>query len=243
MDTKLSMMPKYYTIKTIILDEIKAGIFKKGELIPSEKLLQEKYNVSRITVKRALDELAAEGYVNRIQGKGTYVQSDKTSAIPFSNKMISCSDEIRNINMVPSRKAISKQIENCTEEIAGILEVEPGTPVLHFSRIYYANHTPINFSDGYISLRDLQGLDNYDLEQNSLMHIIQNNYGLDITMVKGDAQAISADGILLDYLEIEKGFPLLKLDTLSCYEKEDGKHYCETVISYYRTDLLKVSML
>ena len=61
MDTNMSIMPKYMAIKNIILEEIKTGIFKKGELIPSEKILQEKYNVSRITVKRALDEVMKSG--------------------------------------------------------------------------------------------------------------------------------------------------------------------------------------
>lgn len=242
MDSELEMIPKYYAIKNIILDEIKSGILKKGELIPSEKVLQEKFGVSRITVKRALDELASEGYLYRVQGKGTFVQNDKAKTIPFSKKMVSCSDEIRKIHMVPSRKAVISEVKGCNKEVAEELGLEIGEPVLHFARIYYADRTPINYSDGYINLKDLDGLEKYDLEHNSLMHIIQNNYGLDIEMIKSDAEAVCSSGKLSEMLDIDDGFPLIKLSTLSGY-KRGTQRYCETVISYYRTDLLKISIV
>lgn len=242
MDTNMSIMPKYMAIKNIILEEIKTGIFKKGELIPSEKILQEKYNVSRITVKRALDELALEGYVSRAQGKGTFVETDHVKSIPFEKKMISCSDEIRAINMTPSRKTVKHEVFVADKVIARELEIPEGSRVLHFARIYYADRTPINYSDGYINLQDLEGLEMFDLENNSLMHIIQNHFGLNIEMIRSSAEAVCAKEELAEWLEVEEGFPLIKLESLSGYMKEEQK-FCEKVISYYRTDLLKISII
>lgn len=71
-----SMAPKYYIVKRAIIRKIEKEEYKENELIPSERELTEMFGVSRITVRRAVDELVGENYLYRIQGKGTYVKSD-----------------------------------------------------------------------------------------------------------------------------------------------------------------------
>ncbi|MFX3617421.1 MAG: GntR family transcriptional regulator [Sporolactobacillus sp.] len=237
-----TVLPKYYIVKKAVLNFIQSGQLKKDDLIPTEKLLQEQFNVSRITVKRALDELTSEGYLYRLQGRGTFVRNTKSANMPFSRKMISCSDEIRRQDMVPSRKVIAKKIVKADYEIAKNLRIEVGQPVLHFSRIYYADGAPINFSDGYLSLDDLQGLGERNLEGQSLTHILQNDYNLDIEITEGHIEAVMAQGQLPDYLQVEKSFPLLKIHAVSGYMKKGEQKYCETVNSYYRTDSFKITL-
>ena len=73
-------LPKYYLVKKEIAQRIESGEIAPDEQIPSERELIEHYQVSRITVRKAIDELAAEGYLYKIQGKGTYVKAEEGSS-------------------------------------------------------------------------------------------------------------------------------------------------------------------
>ena len=76
-------LPKYYLLKRDIVNKIELGEYQEGSLIESERELMEKYQFSRITVRKAIDELVNEGYLYRIQGKGTYVKGETESQNPF----------------------------------------------------------------------------------------------------------------------------------------------------------------
>jgi DNA-binding GntR family transcriptional regulator len=144
--------------------------------------------------------------------------------------------------MVPSRKVIKKDVIQCDAEVSKLLNIEIGDPVLHFCRVYYADEIPINYSDSYISLKDMLGLEKFDLEKLSLMHIMQNEYGLNIELIGGELEATVVKGKLKEYLKINEGFPLIKMTTVSGYNKRGLQHYSEYVISYYRTDTIKLTI-
>ena len=72
-------IPLYYQVKESLLEKIKSNQFKVGDLIPSESELQEEYNVSRITIRRAIQELVQEGHLHTVQGRGTFVSKPKVS--------------------------------------------------------------------------------------------------------------------------------------------------------------------
>ena len=87
-----SAMPLYYQLQEELRNTINAGIYKAGEMIPTEKVLELKYGVSRITVRKAIEELAHEGLLTKKQGKGTVVTrkivEDDTSVLKgFTEKM------------------------------------------------------------------------------------------------------------------------------------------------------------
>lgn len=70
-------VPKYYQLKKILIEKINNEEFEVNVPIPSERELTELYQVSRITVRKAIEELVNEGYLYKIQGKGTYVKTDE----------------------------------------------------------------------------------------------------------------------------------------------------------------------
>lgn len=80
-------IPKYKTIKKFLLNQIKSNKFKQDEKLPSEKELMNRFSVSRITVRKALDELAVEGYIYRLQGIGAFVKRS-IAKIDNSSKLI-----------------------------------------------------------------------------------------------------------------------------------------------------------
>ena len=74
-------LPKYYLVKKSVVEKIENEEFQPGEPIPSERELMEDYQVSRITIRKAIEELVAEGYLYKVQGKGTYVKPMKVVII------------------------------------------------------------------------------------------------------------------------------------------------------------------
>ena len=78
-----------------------------SELVPSERELMAMFQVSRITVRKAVEELEQEGYLYKVQGKGTYVKGDQNSQDLFS--ITSCTQDVVRLGMTPSRKVVIRQ--------------------------------------------------------------------------------------------------------------------------------------
>lgn len=100
-----SMLPKYYLLKEEIIKKIENEEFVAEEMIPSERDLMDNYNFSRTTVRKAIDVLVNEGYLYKVQGKGTYVKGKK-----FTQGLInltSCTEEIKSHGFIPSIKLIN----------------------------------------------------------------------------------------------------------------------------------------
>ena len=70
-------IPKYEQLRMKILNDIERGILKKGDKIPTENELSKNNQISRVTVRKALDSLTEEGYLIRIPGKGTFITENK----------------------------------------------------------------------------------------------------------------------------------------------------------------------
>ena len=115
-----SAMPLYYQLQEELRHNIKAGIYKSGEMIPTEKVLELNYGVSRITVRKAIEELAHEGLLTKKQGKGTVVTrkllEDDTSVLKgFTEKMEALgkkvSTEVLSIEEIKADESISKNLD------------------------------------------------------------------------------------------------------------------------------------
>lgn len=97
-------LPKYYLLKKEILNKIETGEYQEGSMIESERELTECYQFSRITVRKAIDELVNEGYLYRIQGKGTYVKGETETQNLFSLR--SCTEDVKRLGRTPSKKTM-----------------------------------------------------------------------------------------------------------------------------------------
>ena len=80
---KVNPMPLYLQLKNQIKKEIRTGLLKAGDKLPSEAQLQKEYGMSRVTVRNAMEELAAEGYIIKVQGKGSFVANSDMLRLPI----------------------------------------------------------------------------------------------------------------------------------------------------------------
>ena len=102
------MVPKYYLIKQEIIDMINREEIDENGMVPSERELMAMFGVSRITVRKAITDLVNEGYLYTVQGKGTFVRTDELNRDLVS--IMSCTEDIRRMGMVPSKKVICAEV-------------------------------------------------------------------------------------------------------------------------------------
>ena len=143
-----SQAPKYVQVKEDILRKILAKDWNDGYRVPVEEDLCRMYDVSRITVRRAMEELQAEGYVVKIQGKGTFV-SNKTVEQRLS-KFYSFSEELRRQGLNEQAEVIELEVIRADEELSKQLQIEPGSLVQRVYRLRRTDYGPYALETSYI---------------------------------------------------------------------------------------------
>ncbi len=203
-----SAAPKYWQIKKDILDKIKEEIYKADETIPPERELMEQYGVSRITVRKAVDELVSECHLYKVQGKGTYVKGNsRTTGLSF---VMSCTEEIRQQGFTPSRRILTCCVEKTPRKLARELEIAEGADVLHIKRIFYADQEPVIYCENYIAKDYFPSIENNDFNSFSLYELIEKRYMISIVDCSRYIEAVATHEKIAEWLDIPEGYPTLR---------------------------------
>ena len=118
-----------------------------GSAAPSERELVARFGVARMTVRQALDALVAEGLLERIPGRGTFVaQPPKTAG-----RLTSFTEEIRRRGMLPESQTLLARVEQAGPGVARALDISPGDPVLHWRRLRRADQAIVCVEDAYLN--------------------------------------------------------------------------------------------
>ena len=155
------------------MDKIRGGEWKVGDEIPSEQELCSTYEVSRGTLRRAVDALVRQGLLNRIQGKSTFVAKPK---IPiFSNGFRA---DIRNSGQSANSTILYYEKRDCSNEIAELLQLPDETMVCELCRVIEAECEPIILEHIYIPCTHGEKLMVNDLIHTSLLDLIPQACGV-----------------------------------------------------------------
>lgn len=180
-----SATPVFQTIKDFLLREIQAGTWKEGDAIPSEAALAQQFNVSRMTVNRAVRELTSEQILNRIQGSGTYVAQQKYQATLVAIKSIA--DEIRSRGHA-HRSELHELVEvEASEILAQQFQVEPGYRLFHSVIVHFENEIAIQVEDRWVNSALAQDYLNQDFSR-----ITPNEYLVAVAPLQGVDYSIEA---------------------------------------------------
>lgn len=229
--------PKYYVVKKSLMERIDNDEFGVGSMIPSERELMAMFDVSRITVRKAVEELEQEGYLYKVQGKGTYVKGDQRSQDLIS--ITSCTQDVIRFGMTPSRKVISNDFIQADKKRQRRLNLAAGENVFCLSRIYYADGEPINYTTAYLPQKFLPGIEKHDFSNESLYDVLEKEYGIQITRAERTIEAINAHDEITEYLDVKEGIPLILFECVT-YGVVSGKECpIETFKCFYRSDKFK----
>lgn len=237
MDEMYFKVPKYYIIKKEIVKKIDNDELLDDQMIPSERELIQEYGVSRITVRKAVDELVNEGYLYKIQGKGTYVKGDSVKQDLFS--FTSCTQDIINLGMTPSRKVLNVGIIDVYPKRQRQLEIDKADKLLIIDRVYYANKEPVNRTVTYLPIKYFPGLEKHDFHKESLYEILEKNYNVKITRATRTIEAVPARDEIAELLEVEEGMPVLLFRGTTFGIIGNKEVPIESFKSNYRTDKFK----
>lgn len=172
-------LPLYVQLAEDLKDKIEQGIWKIGECIPSERELSLQYNMSRITIRRAIDELEKEGKLKKVQGKGTYVYS--RAYIQNLNQVYSFSAEMEKQGKISSTILIDRQIIQASKSIADELGLKPGDPVIYLERLRCGpDAEPLMYEKTYFNAEQYRFVMEIDLDHKPLYKTLELEYGITI---------------------------------------------------------------
>lgn len=228
---KSQPIPLYYQVKESLLEKIKSRQFNIGDLIPSESELQESYQVSRITIRRAVQELVLEGHLYTQQGKGTFVSKPKASQ--ELNRITSWVETVTALGMHPESKVIHFSEEQAPLNIAKMLDVPIANKILKIERIRFADNEPICLMTNYLVPEILPGFLSKGLQEESLYETLEKEYNVVLNRAEETVEARAAKTKEADLLNIRRGAPLLYATRVT-YDVTDRP--VEVVISITRSD-------
>lgn len=230
-------IPKYFVLKKDLIRKIEMEEYLSNELIPSERELIDQYKVSRITVRKAVDELVNEGYLYRVQGKGTYVKSDEDSQDLFA--ITSCTEDVIRLGRKPSKKIMEQGFIFSDIKRARILNLTTEDRLFRMGRVTYADDEPLNYTLTYLPEKIYPGIDQYDFEKESLYRVIAEVYGVKIVKARRTIEAVIPRDEIAEYLDMEEDMPVI-LFGCTTYGIVNGKEVpIECFKCYYRTDKFK----
>ncbi len=137
---------KYIRVRDHLLQEVRAGL-APGSPIPSERELCRRFQVSRMTVRQAIDTLVSDGVLERHQGKGTFVAKPK---VDLQARLTSFSQEMRRRGMEPGAVVLLAETTTATAEVAQALEQPPGCQVHHLLRLLTADSVPMALQENWV---------------------------------------------------------------------------------------------
>ena len=229
-------VPKYYRLKLDIINKINTGVWTDHAKLPSENEFCKQYGVSRITVRKTLDELVASRYIYKVQGKGTYVAPKEQREIVLTKSTYGCGAMLRAQGNHPSHRILVQKLVPCPEEIAHSLSMQEGEPVFLYVRTYYGDDRPMIHAQSYINHHRLPGIERINLTNRSLSTMISEEYGLTVSNERCMLHAISADPEIGAALGVNPGFPVLLRNSIAIASNGVDTFPLEASQLYYRTD-------
>ena len=227
--------PLYRQIKGLILQSLQSGEWKPGEAIPSEIELAARYRVSQGTVRKAIDEMAADNLVVRRQGRGTFVATHAEQHVQF-----------RFLKLVPdlgapgSEGPAERDIIDCrrtraTVDIARALALRAGDAVLQARRVLSYAGVPTIVEDLWLPATPFKGLTAERLSDyhGPMYALFETEFNVRMVRADEKIRALPATGGLEMLLKVEQGTPLLSVERIAFTYKDVPM---ELRRGYYRTD-------
>lgn len=196
--------PLYVHLATLLRDKIENQTYKPNSQIPTELDLSEEYNVSRITIRKAIESLVDEGLLVRRQGKGTFVTDGMTvrTAFPFTFFNEAC----KNSGKEPKTVLLKYSIEEATRKQANFFGIKEGDQVIEIIRLRYANNVPV-ILETCIFPMNLSFLANEPMEES--LESSLSKHGIHSNSGKTTTSIVYASEDESYYLNVEIDHPLM----------------------------------
>ncbi|GEL45337.1 GntR family transcriptional regulator [Cellulomonas hominis] len=224
---------KYAWLKAVLVDHIDRRL-APGDPVPSERELADGLDVSRMTARRALSELVAEGRIKRVPGRGSFV-NEPTIRLPI--QLTSFTNDMQQRGYTSGARTLDSGVVHADDWLSSNLDVPRGHPVLRIVRLRTADNQPVAIERVHLNADVVPGLEHVDLTNRSLYSVLADRYSI---VFDGGRQSITARLVDPDdagHLDLAAGSAVLHLVRTSTWR---GR-LVEYTVSAYRGDRYELS--
>lgn len=230
MPEKENKIPQYRQLYELLRRQIVDGMYKEGDILPSENELCSVHNLTRPTVRHALDALVNEGFIKKHQGKGSIVHKLPKGIGILSIAGTTSALGSKNLKTKLLQKPVVIPWPDNFMFRPTELEIESGC--IYIERIRFFNDLPIFYDINYIPNVNLPRFTSRNLEDQSLFDILRSAYQVEIKGGEQKLRAITTDEGLADYLDLPENNPVLHLERKFDTNRPDfhiySSIYCNT---------------
>lgn len=208
---------------------------KDGVRVPSERAIAHRYGLARMTVRREIERLAANGLVYRGR-RGTYVAGRR---VVLAARLTSFSEDMRARGLEPGGRPLVQRVVPATLVVAEHLEVEPGTPTVQLERLRTADGEAMAVERAHLPAERFAGLLETDLRGESLYDLLERHFGVEIAYADQTVKAVVLASEQAALLGVPRGRPALLFERTS---RDAAGAVFEYVRSWYRGDRYEVAL-
>lgn len=237
--SKASPTPLYHQLYSLLKGMILNGTLGKGERMPTEEQLATTFDVSRITAKRAMDELAAENLVERRRGKGTHI-TYQYSPKPVKAPLIGMLQEIETMARNSRATIVDCAMLQPPQAVRDELGLEPGDSALHLIRVRERDGVKFGYYVSWTAGVKMPRRKAVFESKPRLTYFREN--GLEVTHVTQTISAEAADTTVASALDVAVGSPLLSIIRRSYCTTDGTEQLCDYLHVLYNPDHFQYKM-
>jgi len=230
----MTEVPLYGKVEEVLASEIARGYLKPGDRLPSEEELLMRFGVSRITVRRAIQNLIQRGIVEIRRGHGTYVLAPR-----ISQELTTLTGFVEDMDIhgrKASARVLSQGVVAANAIVARQLGISKGARVMRVERVRLADSVPMSFDETYLPLDIGKKIVSNDLRSKPIFTLLEDKYGIPLTDAEYKMEAAVASAQIAQGLAISEGSAIFRIERTSFTE---GGRPIDYEILSYRGDLIR----
>jgi GntR family transcriptional regulator len=226
--------PLYARIESVLASDIAAGALLPGSQLPTEDSLIARFEVSRITVRKAIQNLVSRGLIEIRRGKGTFVVQPKiTQELTELSGFV---EDMQAAGRNPTARVVDQQTVAATEAIARHLALITGTLVVRIQRVRLADGVAMSFDETYLPLEIGKKIITNDLEVEPIFSLLEAKYDIPLIEAEYRLEAIAAEPHVAQALQVAGGSPIFMIERTSY---TTGGQPIDYERLHYRGDLIR----
>jgi len=226
--------PLYSRVEAVLASEIGDGALKVGDQLPTEDSLITRFEVSRITVRRAIQNLVSRGLVEIRRGKGTFVAASKiTQELTELSGFV---EDMRALGRRPTARVIGKEIVTADTTVARHLALTKGEHVVRIRRVRLADGVPLSFDETYLPVEIGKRIMTNNLKVEPIFTLLERKYDVPLVEAEYKLEAVAAEAEVAAALRVKQGSPIFRIERTSY---STGNRPVDYERLYYRGDLIR----
>ena len=220
---KNSPIPLYFQIKEDMIKKINEGDLHDGEPLPSETKLMEIYDVSRTTIRQAVDMLVYDGYLEKRRGVGTFVAEPKTNYWDLA-ELCSFDEEAQRLGLKSRTKILNMENIKLNKDLENVFDKKYET-FYKLERLRFIEDEPTELVTTFVPADFAPNLEQFNFSETSLFEVLNKEYGVKINFAEKTISAINADKKDALLLKIKENSAIQLVKTITYSDQKNPIEY------------------